>query len=116
MANIKWSADLPPCPQTWSEGYVDNLIRSKNDLGIQKVRKRFTGNVRTFQFGYTLPRGYYMPWKEFYERTLGHGLAAFEYIHPYTGEVLLVRMTATPKVTLSYRAFRVSLNVMETIA
>ncbi|MFS1865170.1 hypothetical protein [Vibrio breoganii] len=113
---VDWPDGLPKCPQSFSETFKDSNVRSKTDFGSSKVRSRYTRSVRVVTIGYTRPRNEYDAWSDWFENVLGHGLVAFNYIHPYTGKVMKLRMIGMPQVNLTARAFRFQIKAEEVVS
>lgn len=102
-------ASLPQCPQTWAEVDKPTLIRSDVDVGVAKVRRRYTRDTALYEVSLTLPKDKYQAFEDFYRITLKDGLETFNYDHPYTGKVLEVRFVSPPTKSMTGVAFQVSM-------
>lgn len=106
---IDWPSALPDCPQTWSQVDLPNVIRSDVDIGVAKVRRRYTRTRSQFAVSLTLPKAQFDAFETFYRTTLKDGLLTFNYKHPYTGVVMECRFLEPPGIDMSAKAFSVSM-------
>lgn len=72
MANPLWPSTLPPplADNTTSYQAVSNAIRSNQDAGVAKVRRRFTAVATPFNCSIKLTQAQYATLITFYETTL----------------------------------------------
>ncbi len=103
MATINWPSSLPTAPL--QDGYkeipADNTIRSKMDIGPDKVRRRSTSGVAKLSVSYRLTQAQVSDLDTFYRTTTFAGTAEWNYTHPRTGAAIVVRFASPP----SYSAF-----------
>ena len=107
---ISFPPELPDCPQTWSEKSIDQLIRSEVDVGVAKVRRRYTRERLQITISLTLLKNQYDAFKTFYDVTLKDGLETFNYKHPYTGKILECRFLEAPQIEMNAKAFSLSMS------
>lgn len=92
-------------------GFGNTLLRSKMDIGLEKVRNRYTKGVDTLTGTIDLTFEEYDTLKTFYKTTLGNGSKTFNYVHPIELVESEFRFVDPPGLTpLGGRYFRVSLN------
>jgi len=63
------------------------VVRSSNDTGPNKVRRRFTAPINTIAGSIELNLNDFNTLEEFYDTTLNGGVKTFNYNHPITGVV-----------------------------
>lgn len=106
---VNWPIALPDCPQTWREVDISQLIRSDVDVGVSKVRRRYTRERSRISTSLTLVKADYNEFKQFYNVTLKDGLESFTYKHPYTGQLIECRFIEAPLISMVARAFEVAM-------
>lgn len=105
---INWPSVLPDCPQTWNEVDKPSTVRSEVDVGVAKVRRRYTRELTSISASLTLKRSEYDNLINFYRTTLKDGLYSFNYKHPYTGVMLEIRFVNPPTISMNSKAFQVT--------
>lgn len=87
MAADTWPGTLPAAPR--SSGFREiaprSSIRTNNDVGPAKLRRRTTGNVRRFQMVFELTLAQVATLDTFFVTTLTGGSEAYNFNHPRTG-------------------------------
>ena len=74
--------DVHGCFQTWSEKDETNLIRTKMDNGIPKVRRRTTGIYRTANATVVLEKDDYPKWISWFRLDMQQGARPSFFIEP----------------------------------
>lgn len=62
----------------------DTVLRSDTDVGLAKLRRRFTKGVNEFTASIYLTTSQYTTFKNFFNTTLNGGVTAFTFNHPVT--------------------------------
>src|SRR5262245_26790729 len=90
MTNV-WPGTLPQFVQQdgFGESRVDNAVRSKNDDGSFKIRRRFTGKVRVYECVVQMTTEQLGFFETFYEDTLGDGCLPFDWVRPFSQEAVV---------------------------
>lgn len=65
--------------------FADTVLRSDNEIGPTKLRRRFTKGVDTYQGSINLTVAQFNIFETFYKTTLAGGSLPFTYNHPITG-------------------------------
>lgn len=92
-----WPAALPaPALDTFTESPPNNKIRSTNDKGPPKERRRTTANVRPIAFTLKLTSEQVDILDEFFVETLYSGVLAFDMEHPRTGQIVSCKFADEP--------------------
>lgn len=93
-----WPATLPDTllQRGYSEQRQSAVVRSDNDAGPAKVRRRFTSAVRTISGTLTLPAALVETLDNFHVTDCDEGALAFDWTHPRTGVAATLRFTAPP--------------------
>lgn len=74
-------------------------IRSNNDVGLAKVRRRFTKGVDGVTCSILLRASQFDVLYDFWDLDLNGGVNQFSYDHPFTGETRNWRMVDPPAVS-----------------
>ena len=97
-----WPASLPQGPFVGhSEGFPDELVRTKMDAGPAKVRRRYTASVIPIEYPIQLTTAQVTTLRTFYYTTLNGGVDTFTHDLPRTGVAATLRFTAPPKPRVS---------------
>lgn len=97
----EWPAFMPPCPKSWSEQYVDNVIRSTIETGAPKRRRRTTLSRKTVNTSFTIEHEHYDDFIRFFHITLWDGVKPFKFKNPMTNQEDVFWFTAPPSITAS---------------
>ena len=97
--SIVWPNTLTRAPRVGdlNETAPETSIRSKMDVGPDKIRQRATAAVRTFDIGLDLTRAQVATLDTFFGVTTAGGSLPFQWKHPRTGNTADFRFTSTPK-------------------
>lgn len=76
----------------------DTVLRSEMDYGPQKVRRRFTKGIDTFQASINLTTEQYTFFYTFFNTTLNGGVLPFTFKHPITKVDCDFRFKGPPKI------------------
>jgi len=79
--------------------FGDTAGRSDNDLGPQKVRRRYTKPVDTITGAIYLTIAEYSTFYAFYNTTLNGGVLPFTFDHPITSLPTDFRFKGTPEIS-----------------
>ncbi len=105
-----WPASLKQCPQTWSEQPRDNLIRTGVDVGLGKVRRRYTAAITDVRMTVTMTMADYRTFKAWYLSDIQQGALPFMYKDPVSGNVQQYRLKEPPQEEIiKGRAARISM-------
>lgn len=74
----------------------DSLLRSSNDIGPDKVRRRSTVSVPTLSASIHLTTAQYSVLDYFYETSLNGGAKTFSFVHPISGLTKEFRFSSPP--------------------
>lgn len=77
----------------------ETTIRSENEVGPTKVRRRFTKGVDQFSASIYLTVAQYSILTTFYNTTLNGGTLPFVFNHPITGTAEQFRFKAPPSIS-----------------
>lgn len=81
----------------FTESLGDTTLRSSSEIGLAKVRRRFTKAVDTLTCSVFLEKDDVALFKSFYKTTLNGGVTTFEFTDPYDGTLQEFRFdTSTP--------------------
>jgi hypothetical protein len=91
-----WPSTIPSVPDggVFRETGADVLVRSANDTGPDKVRRRTTAGVRLFSFALVLTPEQAAALDAFYDGDLLGGSLGFTFPHPRTGTMVPCRFRA----------------------
>lgn len=100
MAEIQWPASLQQKldADTFQETLANTLIRSENDLGPAKVRRRHTKGVKEWSVSIRVTIAQYSTLTTFYNNTIAGGSLRFEFLHPITQIAVLARIVDPPTI------------------
>lgn len=85
------------------------IIRSKMDVGPEKVRQRFTKGIDKFSCTIDMDYDDYATLTTFFKTTLSGGSKTFLYDHPMTGVESEFRFIKEPSITpIGGRVFRLN--------
>lgn len=81
---MTWPATLPQNVEKdrFAEIVPDSRIFSPTDMGPQKVRKRFSAQVRVYQVSMTMTPEQLETFDTFFVTTTGHGTLPFDFPDP----------------------------------
>lgn len=110
MSYPAWPGTLPQVFEegSYQEALTDNTIRTKMDVGPDKVRRRSTAVVEKIRGTMTLDQTQWGTLRTFYYTTLASSLP-YTWIHPSTGAAINCRFVSPPSV--SGRSPYVSVNL-----
>ena len=74
----------------------ETVLRSSNETGPVKVRRRFTRPINTFNVSIDLTVAEYSTFYYFYNTTLNGGVTPFDFVNPITGVLNEYRFTGAP--------------------
>lgn len=74
----------------------DTTVRSDNDTGPAKIRRRFTVPVDTMSTGIVMTYDQWDVLNEFYNVDLNGGVNRFEWTHPFSGDTVEFRFLEAP--------------------
>lgn len=81
----------------FSETAGDTTIRSDMEIGLAKVRNRYSDGVDTITCSINIEKDEVVTFKNFYKTTLNGGVTSFEYKDPYTDVLTEFRfVTSSP--------------------
>lgn len=82
-----WPPTIPQLPdrEGWRETFPKNVIRSQNDQGVAKQRRRGTGGVRPYQVNMTMSGQEVIDFDTFWTTDLGEGALPFTHLNARTG-------------------------------
>lgn len=80
----------------FSHAIGETVLRSENDTGPVKVRRRFTRSVDTFSVSIDLTVAEYSTFTYFYHTTTAGGVTPFTFVNPITGVSNEFRFTGPP--------------------
>jgi len=85
------------------EDREDNVIKTPFEGGYQHTRQKYSRRRRKFQISYqNLPQVDVDLLTTFFDTTLSGGATAFNWIHPATSTVVVVRFASPPSINLDY--------------
>lgn len=95
----------------FSHSIGDTIIRSEVDVGLAKVRRRYTKGIDMFETSIDLDIDDYNTLYNFYNTTLNGGTLTFNYENPLTQTTSEFRFKGPPQITpLGGRYFRVNMS------
>jgi hypothetical protein len=95
----------------YQETPPDNVIRSKPDVGPDKVRRRTTANVTEFVLPMFFTAAELVVFDTFFVSTISYGALSFSYKHPRTQAAGSYRIVGVPKRSKASMGFIVSINM-----
>ncbi len=97
-----WPGTLPnPIADGYQEIMADNIIRTKMEVGLAKVRKRSTAAPVRFQLAYNMTAAQVTTLETFFNTTINGGVDQFSMANPRTAASENWRMISPPQVTIS---------------
>ena len=91
--------------------FGETSLRSTVDVGLPKVRQRYTKGIDVFNVSINIGMSDYTTLENFYKITLAGGSLTFEYDHPFTQVATEFRFTKPPSITpLGGLYFQVSMS------
>lgn len=108
-----WPGSLPQKLETegFSRGIGANTIRSNMEVGLDKIRKRYTKQIDPLSGTMKIDRTQYTALQTFYLVTLNAGILPFEFTDPITNTTTEYRFTSPPSFrSIGGNYFVVTLN------
>lgn len=98
MASNTWPSDLPdkPLREGYQETPPQTQIRTEMDTGPDKVRQRFTANVREYNVQIIIDNSQLDSFDTFYTDTTSGGAEKFDYDNPRSGTTEEFRFVVPP--------------------
>lgn len=95
---VAWLASLPQRVDAESFGLKkgDTLLRSDNDVGLAKVRRRFTKGIDVMSVSFTMTMTQLALFEDFYEVDINGGATPILFDHPITDTPSQFRVLGTP--------------------
>ena len=94
----------------FSQSLGETAIRSSMEIGLDKVRRRYTKRIDTFSCTINLTLSEYSTFNTFFDTTLAGGTKTFNYEHPLSQTTAEFRFTKPPRIApLGGTYFRVSM-------
>lgn len=91
--------------------FGDTTVRSDMEVGLNKVRSRYTDGIDVVTCTITIDISLYETLTEFFKTTLGNGTRTFEFDHPMTGDPAEWRFKSPPDIRpIGGRHFNVNMN------
>lgn len=108
-----WPGTLPSAPllDGFNETGVDLTVRSKMDIGPDKSRRRFTGEMFDIQMQFIMTKTQVNALRTFFYTTLDGGVDEFDFTHPITDATVSMRFKKPYAVVTEGSLFRVSCDV-----
>ncbi len=101
MADFPTLSTNPEYPL--KEDREDNVIRTSFEGGYQHTRQKYSRRRRKYQISYKhLPQADVDLITAFFDTTVSGGATLFNWTHPATSTVVVVRFSAPPVITLDY--------------
>ena len=113
MTTPVWPSTLPNPEYGWSEGEVEGMIiRSQNDAGVAKQRRRYTAVAVPITSSIVLTRDQFTTFRTFLETTLQYVLA-FDWVDMLTDSgTVQYRFTKKPTYSrVGYDQVRVDMSL-----
>ncbi len=79
--------------------YGDTLVRSQMDIGLDKVRSRYTDAIDSYTCTITIDIALKTILDDFYKTTLGNGSRTFAFDEPFSGVPAEFRFAGPPSIT-----------------
>lgn len=100
MAVVPWPVTLQDKfnSDSFTFQYGDTTIRSKNDVGPDKVRRISTRPINKVQGSIHLNYGEFSVFDTFYNTTLNGGVNQFTLENPFTGTLAAYRFLSPPSI------------------
>jgi len=97
-------------PQTWpstlqakinesgfSRKKGDTLLRTEMEVGIAKVRRRYTKGINELRVSIWVTQSQFNDFETFYDTTLAGGVLSFNFVDPITKATKVYRFKAPPE-------------------
>lgn len=95
----------------FQEQIGETTIRSSNDIGLPKVRRRSTRPIDIFAVSILVTAAQYSVFKTFYNTTINGGAGTFYFNNPITGVLSEWRISQAPSVsTIGFDTYNVSMS------
>lgn len=100
MADQSWPISIPqtPIPDGFQDGIQELSIRSKMDVGPDKIRRRYTAGIRKLQMQFHMNGTQKSDFRAFYITTLLGGSLAFDFEDPAEGGTIELRFVTPPNI------------------
>ena len=96
---VPWTPNAPQFPESWSESGQPVVIRTQQEVGPPKVRRRSTSVFRTVQLTFVGTHDQWLALQNFYEIDLQGGVLFHNFLHPYDLQTYEFRFTEPPQVS-----------------
>jgi hypothetical protein len=109
-----WPLGLPQKVEgdQYTESLGSSVIRTEMDIGLAKVRRRYTKNIENFDMIFLIDSDQYLIFKTFFDVTVNGGATTFTFPHPVTTVPTEVRLLGEPAIShIGAGVFRLSLKV-----
>lgn len=105
LADIDWPSDLPgpSADEDFEQTATETKVQDSGDVGSPRARNRFTRLLESFSLTYRLTEAQKEALLAFYDDTLDRGVENFNWTHPTTGRVYVMKLTSRP--TVKYKTF-----------
>lgn len=113
MPDVYWPAGLQQKLNVaeFSFKIGNTTVKSDNDVGPAKVRRRSTKSIDIFSCSINLDYDEYQDFYDFFNVDINGGATEFIFNHPFTGDPTYFRMIDEPSLRpLGGRVFSVSMN------
>lgn len=101
MADFPSLSILPEYPL--KEDREDNVIRSSFEGGYQHTRQKYSRRRRKYQLSYkNMLQADVNLITAFFDTTVSGGATSFNWTHPATSTIVVVRFTSPPAISLDY--------------
>ena len=96
--SVVWLVTLPQLIDAESFGLKkgETVLRSENDIGLAKVRRRFTKGVDILSVSFTMTTAQLALFEDFFDVDLNGGATTIAFDHPITGVPSEFRIVGTP--------------------
>lgn len=93
-----WPSSLPqkPLADSYAESATPVTVRTDMDVGLPKVRRRYTAEIRQYGLRLLLTTAQVATLETFYITTLAHGSLTFDWLNPRTQAAATFRMVNRP--------------------
>jgi hypothetical protein len=110
---IVWPATLPQTVDSdkYEERIQDNRLRTDMDMGPPKMRPRFSAVIETFTFEMDLTRTEASDFITFYKTTTKFGTEEFQWVHPRTEAIVMMRFSTPYTIRRVEHFVRVQFNL-----
>ena len=93
-----WPSDLPQSPLAngYSESTPDTRLRTKMDVGADKMRRRYTGGIRRYRYTMFFTKDQVAIFETFLQTTLNGGIESFTWKNHRTDAAATLRFIEIP--------------------